>query len=305
MRRITLELEGVTATARLLDEAAPETTRQLWDQLPYADRFTHSFRSGLMIHSNEHPAFTLDVSRYPLIENAVGYIAPGDVVVWPQNGMLSIAYASTEFRWLNGVWPVTKVAEIEGDLGPFAKAAYAMMFEGARALRIARGGSAPAAAALPAGAKLVEIELDDETWIAELFFDEAPEYAQAVWDALPLEGWTNLTHSSGETLHFWVQVPEPKPPKVAPKIIPVERRGEKVGVTSVAYDPKAMRGQHPGDLVWGSTWNGIRIIAGQGRFGTGGKFGRIVSGDLASLAAKARRIPWDGAKYMKMRKHPG
>ena len=99
--------------------------------------------------------------------------------------------------------------------------------------------------------------------------------------------------------------PAKVPPK-APKIVPVEHRGRQVGVTSVAYDPLSMRGQHPGDLVWGSTWNGIRVIFGQGRFGdAGGKFGRIVRGDLAQLAGIARRIPWDGAKPMSMRRYTG
>jgi hypothetical protein len=88
--------------------------------------------------------------------------------------------------------------------------------------------------------------------------------------------------------------------------VPVEHRGQQVGVTSVAYDPLAMRGQHPGDLVWGSTWNGIRIVYGQGHFGTpAGKFGRIIRGDLDAFAQRARRIPWDGAGLMHMRRFVG
>lgn len=305
-RRVTIRLADVVVVARLEDEAARETGRQLWDQLPYTDSFTHSFRSGLMLHSTRHPRFQLDVSRYPLIENAVGYIAPGDVVVWPQNGMLSIAYGSAEFRWLNSVWPVTKVAAIEGDLAPFAKAAYEMMFDGARDVRITQGGEPAAPNELAKDAMLVEIEIEGMTWLAELLTREAPEYANAVWDALPLEGWTNLTHSSGETLHYWVEIPPPAAPKQAPKILPVYKGDEKVGVTSVQYDPLAMRGQHPGDLIWGSTWNGIRIVFGQGRFGgPGGKFGRIVRGDLDALARKGREIPIRGAKRMRMRRYAG
>src|SRR5713226_8329996 len=131
MRRVTIQLDGTTVTARLLDQHAAVTVQRLWDQLPFQDNFTHSIWSGLMIHSNEHPKLDLDVSRYPLIENPVGYIAAGDIVVWPQNGTLAIAYGPTQFKWLTGAWVVTKVGVLEGDIEPFARAAYRMMFEGA------------------------------------------------------------------------------------------------------------------------------------------------------------------------------
>lgn len=308
MRRITIGLEGVSTTARLLEEAAPNTAQRLWDRLPFEDRFTHSIWSGLMVHSNDHPKLDLDVSRYPVIENPVGWIAQGDLVVFPQNGALSLAYGPTTFKWLGSEWIVTKVAELEGDITAFAEAAYKMMFEGARTITITRDGAPrPRAEVSLAGrGKLVEIEFDGGTWVAELYEDEAPEYCQAIWDALPLQGPTTITHSSGETLHCWVQVPEPKSvAKVGPKIIPVEYRGTKVGVTSVAYDPRQLRGQQPGDLVWGSTWNGIRIVYGQGRFGAAGKLGHIVQGDLNAFAEKARGVLWDGSKVIKMRRHPG
>ena len=307
MRRVSIDLDGTTVTARLLNEQAPVTVRRLWDRLPYHDDFTHSIWSGLMIHSNQHPSLDLDVSRYPLIENPVSYIAAGDVVVWPQNATLAIAYGPTQFKWLTGPWVVTKVAELEGDIEPFARAAYRMMFEGARKLSITQGGTAPQAVAITPTGRLIEIECEGLTWVAELLDAEAPEYASAVWDALPLEGITTLTHSSGEVIHFWCNVPPPpQAPTNAPKIIPVDHQGQTVGVTSVAFDPLAMRGQHPGDLIWGSTWNGIRIVFGQGHFGaTSGKFGRIVRGDLEALADKARRIPWAGAGFLRMRKYQG
>lgn len=309
MRRITIRLEDVSVVARLLDEDAPVTTQRLWERLPYQDRFTHSIWSGLAVQSNIHPSLGLDTTRYPVIENPVGFIRSGDVVVMAQNGALTIAYGPTTFRWLGSEWIVTKVAEIEGDITQFAAAAYRMMFEGARPITIARGGEPQPqpVVTLPDGPKLVEIEYEGETWVAELYEDESPEYVQAVWDALPLEGQTSVTHSSGETLHCWVQIPEPKKaPTFQRPLVPVEYRGKQVGVTSVQYDPRAMRGQHPGDLVWGSAWNGIRIIYGQGRFGAAtGKFGHIVKGDLVSFAKKAANVLWDGSRVIKLRRYRG
>src|SRR6266581_4150276 len=156
MRRVSIDLGGTTVAARLMD------------------------------HSNEHPRLDLDVSRYPLIENPVSYIAAGDVVVWPQNATLAIAYGATQFKWLTGPWVVTKVAVLEGDIEPFARAAYRMMFEGARKLSITQGGSPPQPVAIAPTGHLIEIECAGLTWVAELLDEEAPEYATAVWDALPL-----------------------------------------------------------------------------------------------------------------------
>ncbi len=159
--------------------------------------------------------------------------------------------------------------------------------------------------------KKIEIEFEGMKWVAELYEDEVPEYCQALWDSLPLEGSVTIAHSSGEVLHFWVQIPEPPgAPKTIQKILPVEYRGNKVGTTSIAYDPHSMRGQHPGDIIWGSTWNGIRLIFGQGNFGglrgsstsARPKLGRIVQGDLKAFAERGRRIEWEGAKSMAMRK---
>src|SRR5712691_5251636 len=108
MRRVSIDLGATTLTARLMDEHAPVPVQRSWDRLPYQDHFTHSIWSVLMIQSNEHPRLTLDVSRYPLIENPVSYIAAGDIVVWPQNGTVAIAYGPTQFKWLIGAWVVTK-----------------------------------------------------------------------------------------------------------------------------------------------------------------------------------------------------
>ncbi len=141
MRKIEIELEGVVVTAQLLEDAAPTTCRRLWERLPFEDQFTHAKWSGLLIHSNNHPHLDIDVSRYPLIENPISFLAPGDVIVWPQNGEIAIAYGSTEFRWLTGPLVVTRIATIEGDLEEFAQKAGLMLWEGAKKLVIRRRGN--------------------------------------------------------------------------------------------------------------------------------------------------------------------
>ena len=317
MRRINIDMGGLTIPVRMLDNEAPITCERLWQALPYKDKFTHSIWSGLTIHSNIHPNLELDISKYPLIENPVGFIAPGDVFIWPHNGLIGIAYGSTEFRWLTGPWVVTKIGIIENQLEDFARKAGRMMWEGSTNITIQKGETIPKIADNKPNkiGKLVEIDFEGAKFIAELFEDETPDYCNALWNALPLEGPTTITHSSGEVLHLWVNIPVPeKAPKEIQSIVPVEYEGKKVGVTSVAYDPLSMRGQHPGDIIWGSTWNGIRIVYGQGRFGGPGggvsvknrpKLGRIIQGSLEEFKKRASRIPHDGSKQITITRFNG
>ena len=72
------------------------------------------------------------------------------------------------------------------------------------------------------GRRLIEVELGGHTWVAEILSKEAPEYAQAVWDGLPIEGPTSVTHSSGEVLHCWTTFQPPATPPRARTVIPVE-----------------------------------------------------------------------------------
>ena len=86
--------------------------------------------------------------------------------------------------------------------------------------------------------RFVSVTLDSRgvSCVARLLDDEAPRTCAAVWDALPLQGITTITHSSGEVLHFWCSVPEPvQGPSLTPRIVPVEHRGQQVGVIFLLY----------------------------------------------------------------------
>jgi hypothetical protein len=317
MHKINIDIDGLIVPVRMLYNEAPITCQRLLETLPFKDKFTHAIWSGLMIHTNIHPKLELDVSKYPLIENPVGFIAPGDVFVWPHNGLIGIAYGSTEFRWLTGPLVVTKIGVIENGIEDFASKAGRMMWKGATSITIQKSKVMPTPVNIKSTkfGKLVTIDFDGVKFIAELFEDKTSDYCNALWEALPLEGPTTITHSSGEVLHFWVNIPVPeKAPKEIQSIVPVQYEGKKVGVTSVAYDPLSMRGQHPGDIIWGSTWNGIRIVYGQGRFGgLGGsvsvsnrpKLGRIIQGSLEEFKKSASRIPHDGSKRMTISRFNG
>jgi hypothetical protein len=132
--------------------------------------------------------------------------------------------------------------------------------------------------------KLLEIEFEELTLTAELWEDKVPKLAEALWNALPLEGDVTNTYWSGQMLRLWVEIPEPE--------------GELENTTVL---------HHPGDILFVPGWNGLRFVYGQAQMGGPAgphpvpKLGRI-RGDLEAFAAKANRVQYDGAKQMTIRR---
>ena len=245
------------------------------------------------------------------------YQAPGDVSVWPLNSEFTINYSPGSFAWMHQLWIVTQVARIEGEFGEFAKKIERMQFEGAKKLVVQRfAGEKPPVRSIAVQGPKVKIECNGMMWIAELYTDRAPKLCNAILNSLPLEAPVTNLHSSGMMLHFWVKdkvknVPEEV--ETGRERWPVEYQGEEIGGTAVAfYDPREMRFNLPGDLLFGED-EGIAIIHGQAQVtarlgqGTGvtgqaaqQKIGRIVEGDIEDMRDLGDRIEWEGTKIMKM-----
>ena len=97
MTRLELELDGVTVTARLLNEDAPRTCGALWDALPFEALVVHSRWAGARLHTLTHPKIDVGPISYPFIENPSAYQAPRrrgrlapeqrvDDQLWPRQG---------------------------------------------------------------------------------------------------------------------------------------------------------------------------------------------------------------------------
>ncbi|HLW58623.1 MAG TPA: DUF3830 family protein [bacterium] len=139
MKRIGVELDGVTVTAVLFEDKAPVTVAKFWECLPYEDRVTHGKWSGDMFHTNTDFAFELDVSKWAFgMENPVGYQAPGDIVFLPVAKEIAIAYGGARFSWVTGPMMVSAIGRIEGDLTEFAKKADRLQWEGAKRIVLRR-----------------------------------------------------------------------------------------------------------------------------------------------------------------------
>ena len=322
MRKLELELDGVKANARLLDNRAPNTCQALWDVLPYEDMVTHARWSGGRLHTNKHPNLSLDVSKYPMIENPAAWQAPGDIVVMPLINEITISYTPSKFAWMGETWIVTKIGVIEGEWTDFALKIDRLQWEGAKKLVIRRGAEdeAPVSSVAAGDGPRIEIEFDGKKFVAELFADRAPKLCNAILKAMPLEGPVTNNHSSGEICHYWVNIPNiPEEIETARERWVVHYAGKPMGTSAVAfYDPREMRGHNTGDILFCAD-EGLLLVHGQGQFGQFGyaglgkgsgrigqattqKVGRIIEGDPGDVSAVCDRIEWEGAKTMRMRR---
>ena len=131
--------------------------------------------------------------------------------------------------------------------------------------------------------KPIVVEFEDNTFQAVLFDEQAPIICANIWNALPLEGPVTNTTWSGEMLRLWVQIPEPQ---------------ERENMSQL---------QNPGDIIFVHKWNGLRFGYGQARMqGPSGAHptplvGRMLGG-VEDMAAFAKRVEWEGARPMRLRR---
>ncbi len=129
----------------------------------------------------------------------------------------------------------------------------------------------------------IDVEFEGKSFKAMLFEEQAPVICANIWNALPLEGPATNTKWSGDMLRLWVQIPEPQ---------------ERENMSQL---------QNPGDIIFLHKWNGLRFVYGQARMqGPSGAHhaplvGRMLGG-VEELAAFAKRVEWEGARPMRVRR---
>ena len=131
--------------------------------------------------------------------------------------------------------------------------------------------------------KRIVVEFEDKAFQAVLFDEQASVICANIWNALPLEGPVTNTKWSGDMLRLWVQIPEPP---------------ERENMSQL---------QNPGDIIFLHKWNGLRFVYGQARMqGPSGAHptplvGRMLGG-VEDLAALGKRVEWEGARPMRLRR---
>ncbi len=140
MRRIEIELDGVVAVARLLDDKAPLTCQALWDCLPIQDRTIHVAWSGAAWRTEKnYPLRPQDAVR----ENLVTEIQPGDIIYHANFAIpnLKVGFPYGPSQWLapyGKVLPVDLIGKIEENLKPFIAVCERILFEGPKTVVIRR-----------------------------------------------------------------------------------------------------------------------------------------------------------------------
>jgi hypothetical protein len=133
-KRIELEADGVTATARLTEAAAPNSTKRFWDALPMEESMRHVRWGG-------NCAFVLSKALrdpdFPF-ESRISFYDRGTISLKPQHGEVALSYGQAQARDPIGTGWATPLAVFEGDFEPFLAVLAKTQREGAKPLTIRR-----------------------------------------------------------------------------------------------------------------------------------------------------------------------
>jgi hypothetical protein len=137
LRRIRLTMEGVMATADLLEREAPRTVDQLWKILPIKDRTIHVRWSGAAWRTEQN--YPLNIGA---VENPITWLEPGDIIYYdaPDYGLykIGICYGQAQWRDHKGELYVTRVGRITDGLAPFIERCERILHEGPKNVVIDR-----------------------------------------------------------------------------------------------------------------------------------------------------------------------
>jgi len=79
-KRIRVRVDGVTAEAALLEDAAPRTVQALWNLLPITDRTIQTRWSGDAWRTEGNYEL---LTEEDAVENPAGRLSAGDIIYYP------------------------------------------------------------------------------------------------------------------------------------------------------------------------------------------------------------------------------
>lgn len=135
MAILEVELDGVTAQADLLDEAAPVTAARLLASLPITGTLRHVRWSGnagyILVDALRDPALGL--------ENRVSFYPPGSIALRPEHGEVAITYGQAQARdSMSPAGWATHVAQLR-DASAFLEKVASTQHKGGLPVTIRRG----------------------------------------------------------------------------------------------------------------------------------------------------------------------
>ncbi len=140
MRRISVEIGGVVAHGRLLEDLAPRTCEAVRAVLPITDRAIHAHWSGSAWRTERN--YHLPVRE---IENRGEILGPGDLAYYPRLDKIIVCYQFANWRGPE-IGPdgkpyiafreISVFARLEGDLKAFAEASHDLLVHGMKPVAI-------------------------------------------------------------------------------------------------------------------------------------------------------------------------
>jgi len=112
VRRVRVEVDGVSAVASLCEDVSPLTTEAFWNSLPIETTLAPAKWSGQACYFRPGGDHLKTVTQN---ENGVCSIYPGYIVTRPAGSEALIAYGPSEYRWAVGTDYTTRVARLDGD----------------------------------------------------------------------------------------------------------------------------------------------------------------------------------------------
>ncbi|HET8998310.1 MAG TPA: DUF3830 family protein [bacterium] len=132
---LLIALANVIGRVKLLDTAAPRTTKALWAALPIADRAVQVKWSGDAWRTEGD----YDIG-IPEVENEGHVLAAGDMIYFPRSKKIGFAYGRAEWRHpdLSLVMHVSVIGKVIANLDELVKASERVWLEGVQPFRLSR-----------------------------------------------------------------------------------------------------------------------------------------------------------------------
>lgn len=200
MKFIDVDLDGLVVRAALNEAGAPETTQAVWEALPFGGRAVHAQISGDMFRMLE----PTPVPDGLALESPEMYQHPGELVFYPPIREIAFCLNEAKFSATDRPVQLTRLADIEGDFGEWAKRADELAATGARPIRFARSGDQGTPFRFPQvpGSKRFRVRLGDASVTAEILSSVSPVTAAAFAAALPLSGRGTNSTWAGKITQF-------------------------------------------------------------------------------------------------------
>jgi hypothetical protein len=284
MRFIEIDLDGDVVRALLNDAAAPKTTDEVWNALPFGGKAVHAQVSGQMFRMLDETPVSKDLE----LESPEFYHHPGQVIYFPPIREIAFAVGESMFAASEQPFRLTPLAEIEGNAEDWFAKGDRIQFTGTIPIefRQAADQATPFRYPTTEGRK-IEIDFEGVVTTATLLDKHSPRATAAFLAALPLEGRASNSTWGAKITRFWAGGEGGR----------LDLRGDLEAGTTFHY---------PGYVYFDPDDGAVRIVYGSGREGLPWQPARMIpvarfDGDIAPYRQKASSQLLEGAKPMSIR----